>query len=91
MQVETVPIPMSCTLDIIISSFCNVLLCPVLRLFLGVDLPFSARKNRTNFLLVGFHPERTQLKNIQDPCLDFDLVDIWRVRNAQTKRFTWRE
>ena len=29
-------------------------------------------------VLVGIHPER-----IQDLCLDFDLVDIWRVRNRQ--------
>ena len=23
--------------------------------------------------------------------LDFDLVDIWRVRNPESKRFTWRQ
>ena len=30
-------------------------------------------------------------KNISDLCLDFDLVDIWRIRNPETKRFTWRQ
>ena len=24
-------------------------------------------------------------------CLDFDLVDIWRIRNPESKRFTWRQ
>ena len=24
-------------------------------------------------------------------CLDFDLVDIWRIRNPTTRRFTWRQ
>ncbi|CAH3163460.1 unnamed protein product, partial [Pocillopora meandrina] len=28
---------------------------------------------------------------IQDFCLDFDLVDIWRIRNPECKRFTWRQ
>lgn len=37
MQVETVPIPMSCALDTITSSFCNVLLCFVLKFSLCVD------------------------------------------------------
>ena len=42
MKVVIAPIPMSCALDIIISSFCNVLLCSVLKLMLGVDCyPFK--------------------------------------------------
>ena len=24
-------------------------------------------------------------------CLDFDLIDIWRIRNPGIKRFTWRQ
>lgn len=39
----------------------------------------------------GNPPEKDSVKNIQDLCLDFDLVDIWRIRNPETKRFTWRQ
>ena len=31
------------------------------------------------------------VKCIQDLCLDYDLVDIWRIRNPETRRFTWRQ
>ena len=42
MKVEIAPIPMGCLLDIMIDSFCNVLLCSVLKLMLGVDCyPFK--------------------------------------------------
>ena len=34
----------------------------------------------------GGKPE--SVKQIQDLCLDFDLVDIWRIRNPECKRFT---
>ena len=27
---------------------------------------------------------------VEDMHLDFDLVDIWRIRNPTTSRFTWR-
>ena len=30
-------------------------------------------------------------KQIENICLLHDLVDIWRVRNLETKRFTWRQ
>ena len=33
---------------------------------------------------------KDSVKQIQDLCLDFDLVDIWRIRNPESKRFTWR-
>lgn len=39
----------------------------------------------------GRPSKKDSLKNIQDLCLDFDLVDIWRIRNPETKRFTWRQ
>ena len=35
--------------------------------------------------------KKDSVKNIQDLCLDYDLVDIWRIRNPDTKRFTWRQ
>ena len=34
---------------------------------------------------------KDSVKQIQDVCLDFDLVDIWRIRNPESKRFTWRQ
>ena len=24
-------------------------------------------------------------------CLTYDLIDIWRIRNPETERFTWRQ
>ena len=40
----------------------------------------------------GGNPTKKDSVNcIQDMCLNFDLVDIWRVRNPQCKRFTWRQ
>ena len=40
----------------------------------------------------GGNPSKKDIvKNIQDLCLDYDLVDIWRIRNPETKRFTWRQ
>ena len=35
--------------------------------------------------------KKDSVKHIQDLCLDFDLADIWRVRNPESKRFTWRQ
>ena len=35
--------------------------------------------------------KKESVKQIQDLCLDFDLVDIWRIRNPESKRFTWRQ
>ena len=34
---------------------------------------------------------RESLKQIEDICLLHYLVDIWRIRNPETKRFTWRQ
>ena len=31
--------------------------------------------------------KKESVKKIQDLCLDFDLVDIWRIRNPECKRF----
>ena len=39
----------------------------------------------------GNNSKKDSVKNIQDLCLDYDLVDIWRTRNPETKRFTWRQ
>ena len=40
----------------------------------------------------GGNPTKKDSVNcIQDMCLSFTLVDIWRVRKPQCKRFTWRQ
>ena len=39
----------------------------------------------------GNPSKKDSIKNIYDLCLDFDLVDIWRIRNPEIKRFTWRQ
>ena len=39
----------------------------------------------------GNQTKKDSVKNFQDLCLDFDLVDIWRIRNPETKRFKWRQ
>ena len=36
----------------------------------------------------GNPSKKDSIKNIRDLCLDFDLVDIWRIRNPEIKRFT---
>ena len=34
---------------------------------------------------------KESVKQIENICLLWDLVDIWRVRNPEIKRFTWRQ
>ena len=34
---------------------------------------------------------KDSIKNVQNRCFDFDLVDIWRIRNPHRRRFTWRQ
>lgn len=34
---------------------------------------------------------KDSIKNVQNLCFDFDLVDIWRIRNPARRRFTWRQ
>jgi len=34
---------------------------------------------------------KDSVKNVQNLCFDFDLVDIWRIRNPDRRRFTWRQ
>ena len=35
--------------------------------------------------------KKDSIKNIQDLCLDYDLVDMWSIRNPDIRRFTWRQ
>jgi len=39
----------------------------------------------------GNQTKKASVKYIEDLCLDFDLTDIWRIRNPEVKRFTWRQ
>ena len=39
----------------------------------------------------GTPAKKDSVKCIQDMCLDYDVIDIWRVRNPDIKRFTWRQ
>ena len=39
----------------------------------------------------GGRPFKKTVKNIESLCFDFDLVDIWRIRNPERRRFTWRQ
>ena len=57
-----------------------------LRLIVGGD--FNVPLNPDFDCSGGNLSRKDSVRNIQDLCLDFDLVDIWRVRNRQTERFT---
>ncbi len=35
--------------------------------------------------------KRESVKHIQELGQNFDLVDIWRIRNPESERFTWRQ
>ena len=34
---------------------------------------------------------KDSVKVLEDICLEYDLLDIWRVRHPKEKRFTWRQ
>ena len=39
----------------------------------------------------GSPTKKESVKMLEELCLDFDLIDIWRVRNPDKKLFTWRQ
>ena len=39
----------------------------------------------------GIKKKKESVKNLEDICLEQDLVDIWRIRNPTERRFTWRQ
>lgn len=44
------------------------------------------------FSLFGASPIQKDLSKIlEDVCLDFDLIDIWRVRNPDKRLFIWKQ
>ena len=34
---------------------------------------------------------KESVKLLQDICLNYDLIDIWRIRNPDAKSYTWRQ
>ena len=59
------------------------------KIFIGGD--FNVALNSELDCSGGSPSKKDSTKNISDLCSDFDLVDIWRIRNPETKRFTWRQ
>ena len=39
----------------------------------------------------GTPTKKYSVKSVEDLCLDHDLIDIWRIRHPDKKRFTWRQ
>ena len=39
----------------------------------------------------GINKCKEAVKFLEDICVDYDLLDIWRLRNPLVKRFTWRQ
>ena len=59
------------------------------KIFIGGD--FNVALNSELDCSGGNPSKKDSTKNISDLCSYFDLVDIWRIRNPETKRFTWRQ
>ena len=39
----------------------------------------------------GSPKEKESAKVLENICLNYDLIDIWRIRNPDSKLFTWRQ
>jgi len=39
----------------------------------------------------GSPKEKESVKLVNDICLNYDLIDIWRIRNPDSMLFTWRQ
>ena len=39
----------------------------------------------------GSPKEKESAKILDNVCLNYDLIDIWRIRNPDSKLFTWRQ
>ena len=59
------------------------------RIILGGD--FNVTLNPVWDCSGGNQSKKASAKFIEDLCLDFDLIDIWRIGNPEIKRFTWRQ
>ena len=59
------------------------------RIIIGGDFNVILNPDLDGF---GGKPKlKESAKQIENICLLHDLVDVWRVRNPEIKRFTWRQ
>ena len=65
------------------------MLCKENRIIIGGD--FNVTLNPEWDCSGGNQLKKASVKYVEDLCLDFDLIDIWRIRNPELKRFTWRQ
>lgn len=59
------------------------------RIILGGD--FNVTLNPVWDCSGGNQSKKASAKFIEELCLDFDLIDTWRIRNPEVKRFTGRQ
>ena len=59
------------------------------RIILGGD--FNVTLNPVWDCSGGNRSKKASAKFIEELCLDFDLIDTWRIRNPEVKRFTGRQ
>lgn len=52
---------------------------------------FNATLNSVWDCSGGNQSKKASAKYNEDLCLDFDLIDIWRIRSPEIKPFTWRQ
>ena len=64
-----------------IDDYCRIIIGGELNAVLDPDLDGFGGKPKL----------KESAKQIENICVLHDLVDIWRVRNPQIKRFTWRQ
>ena len=48
---------------------------------MDADLDFSGRN----------HVVKESVKCVEDVMMNYDLVDIWRIRNPNSKKFSWQQ
>ena len=60
---------------------CEVVISGDLNVILDADLDGTGGKPQV----------RESCGKIDDLCSSYDLIDIWRIRNPDVKRFTWRQ
>ena len=62
---------------------------PELKVIVGGDFNFVTDLDLDCF--GGSPTEKESAKRVKDICLNWNLIDIWRIRNPGCKRFTWRQ
>ena len=59
----------------------KILLGGDLNVAMDADLDFSGRN----------HVVKESVKCVEDVMMNYDLVDIWRIRNPNSKKYSWRQ